>query len=345
MSEADVPASVPSGPLSRAIAATLGVARLVLAAAVLIASLLTFPAAIPLMIAFWLGWHCVHLARGRPRWLPLTTCLAVILVKRVALFPTLAFLLSVMLLAASAALLRRPTLSAAAWRKLRLGLVATLWLAWFGFAWDWRRSSQANHPVAAWDQRPVACLGDSLTSYPPRRGYPKVIQRLVTAPVVNLGQPGVTSAEALARLPELSKLRPQAVVIELGGHDYLKDASWLHADSRAEVKRNLERLITAARKLGAEVILVEIPRGFIVDPFAGLERELAREYDLELISDTAIRNLVLWSPACPPGLWTGGPYLSDDGLHPNAHGDEYLAAVVAQSLTRLYGPQTLRPAP
>ncbi len=318
------------------------VGRLMAGGIAVVASILTFPVAIPAMIAFWVGWHCIQLVRGRPGWLPLMTCLAVILVKRVPWFPTLAFLLAAMALAASAGLLSRRSLSAAAGRKLKLGLVAAVWLAWIGFAWDWRRSGEANHSVAAWDQRPVVCIGDSLTSYPPRRGYPKVLARLVTAPVVNLGQPGVTSAEALARLPELSALGPQAVVIELGGHDYLKDASWLHTDSRAEVKRNLERFITAARKQDAEVILIEIPRGFIADPYAGLERELAREYDLELISDTAIRNLVLWSPACPPGLWTGGPYLSDDGLHPNAHGDEYLAAVVAQSLARLYGPQILQ---
>jgi lysophospholipase L1-like esterase len=320
------------------------VGRLMAGGVAVVASLLTFPAGIPAMIAFWIACHCIQLARGRPGWLPLTTCLVAVLVKRVPWFPTLALLLAVMALAAGAGPVSKRCLSAAAQRKLKLGLVAAVWLTWIGFAWDWRRSGQANHSVAAWDQRPVVCIGDSLTSYPPRRGYPKVLARLVTAPVVNLGQPGVTSAEALARLPELSALEPQAVVIELGGHDYLKDASWLPTDSRAEVKRNLERFITAARKQGAEVFLMEIPRGFIVDPYAGLERELAREHDLELISDTAIRNLVLWSPACPPGLWTGGPYLSDDGLHPNAHGDEYLAAVVAHSLARLYGPQILRPA-
>ena len=100
----------------------------------------------------------------------------------------------------------------------------------------------------------------------------------------------------------------------------------------------MEQLFAAARSVNAEVVLIEVPRGFIVDPFAGLERELAREHDLELISDAAIRNLVLWSPSCPPGIWSGGPYLSDDGLHPNARGDEYLANVVLKSLMRLFGP-------
>jgi len=69
----------------------------------------------------------------------------------------------------------------------------------------------------------------------------------------------------------------------------------------------------------------------------GLERELARQYDLELVADTAIRNLVLESPAGPIGIWTGGPYLSDDGLHPNARGDTYLAQFVAEALVRIFG--------
>ena len=249
-----------------------------------------------------------------------------------------------MALALGAERWRRPTIANAP-RRMNAALLAILWLAWAGAAWDWHRSAHANHSVPLVNARPVVCIGDSLTSYPPRRGYPKDLARLLNVPVVNLGQPGVTSGEALKQLPALLAARPQAVVIELGGHDYLKDASWLPTKSRAEVKRNLIRLIVAVRQCGAEVILMEIPRGFIVDPFAGLERELAREYDLELISDSAIRQLVLWSPDCPPGLWTGGPYLSDDGLHPNARGDAYLAAVVAETLARLYGPQILQRQP
>lgn len=52
---------------------------------------------------------------------------------------------------------------------------------------------------------------------------------------------------------------------------------------------------------------------------------------------TMIRKLVLWSPLAPPGMWTFGPHLSDDGLHPNAHGNRLLADEVAGALVRLYG--------
>ncbi len=78
---------------------------------------------------------------------------------------------------------------------------------------------------------------------------------------------------------------------------------------------------------------------FITDPFAALERQMAREKGLELIPDTAIRRLVLWSPYAPPGMWLRPEsHLSDDGLHPNPRGNRMLAGYVAGALTRIYGP-------
>lgn len=340
MTEAATALRVPNSIPRRILTSLQRVGRLACIAAAVAASLLAFPAWTVAMVGIWLAWYSARMLKGGKTWFPLAACVAIVAVKQVVWLPTLALLMCGMLLAVLVDR-RWQWKTANHQRRARLALVAALWAAWAGFAWDWRRSAEANHSVAPLDQRPIVCIGDSLTSYPPRRGYPHVLGRMLKVPVVNLGQPGVTTAEALAQLPALVAARPQAVVIELGGHDYLKDSSWLPTSSRARVKRNLERLIGAAQDAGAEVILMEIPRGFVIDPYAGLERELARKYDLQLISDTAIRQLVLWSPYCPPGLWTGGPYLSDDGLHPNARGDEYLASTVAQTLARLYGPQIL----
>ena len=82
---------------------------------------------------------------------------------------------------------------------------------------------------------------------------------------------------------------------------------------------------------------MEIPRGYITDTFAALEREMARQESLELIPDTAIRRLVLWGPYAPPGMWLRPESrLSDDGMHPNARGNCMLADYVADALTRIY---------
>lgn len=303
-----------------------------------IGSLLAFPAGVPGMIAVWLGCATGLAVFGRATWPALGGCLLIVLVKRIDWPPGLYCLAAAFVLAVTWDLRWRGEADRRTLQRRQTVLLAILWLAWVGFAWDWRRSYHAGHAIASLDGRPIVCLGDSLTSYPPRGGYPESLKTLVRVPVVNLGEPGVTSAEALKQLPKLKAARPQAVVIEVGGHDFLKDSSWLKVDGRRSAKLNLEQLIAAARSLGAEVVIVEVPRGFIVDPFAGLERELARQYDLELIPDTAIRNFVLWSRSCPPGAWTEGPYLSDDGLHPNARGEKYLAEVVLATLARLFGP-------
>lgn len=154
-------------------------------------------------------------------------------------------------------------------------------------------------------------------------------------PVFNLGQSGITTEGALERLAKLAAVDPppQVVIIELGGHDFLK--GW----ARATTKANLEQMIEACRSMGAEVVLIEVPRGFMIDPFRGLERQIADEQDLELVADSAIREWVLWSPILPPGMWFPASRLSDDGIHSNPRGSAHLARQVADALERMYGPQ------
>jgi lysophospholipase L1-like esterase len=287
------------------------------------------------MLAFWLGWHTwKRLHESSSGW-PLATGAIVVLFKRVDLSPALLLLLTVMLI--TAAVQAYPTYRGrSSSRRSRWGWLTALWLGWTVFAVQWHVATRCNHPVPFDAARPVACLGDSLTSgVPPDGGYPAELAKLVSVPVLDFGRPGIATDQALRLLPELQAAKPQAVVVELGGHDFLKGRS------RAATRANLENILAAAREIGAEVVLVEIPRGFMTDPFAGLERELAREHDLELVSDSVIRQLVLWSPHAPPGMWTQGPYLSDDGLHPNSHGNRHLARHIAAALARLYGAQVL----
>jgi acyl-CoA thioesterase I len=156
---------------------------------------------------------------------------------------------------------------------------------------------------------------------------------MLAVKVFDHGIGGTTAAQGLEALPRTLALRPQAVLIEFGGHDYLRDRG------RAATRDALDAMIRACREAGAEVILFEVPRGFLYDGFAGLERQLSREHDLELISDGAIRSLVLRSPWFPVRL---GEPLSDDGLHPNAAGNVHLARAAAAALERVYGPAALR---
>jgi len=298
-----------------------------------LASLAAFPNETPWMIAAWLVWATIRLLRLRPAWGPLIGCALLVLVKRAPWTPGLSLLAGVGASCLVAGWLAEQSQIAWARRAMAWAQAVVLWAAWTGMAIDWYAAARGPRGVAIAPGRPVVCLGDSLTSMgPPLGGYPEVLARLVNVPVVNLGQPGITSRQALGMLDRLMLADPQAVVLELGGNDYVQ------GEPPQAVEENLERIIVACRQLGAEVILMEIPRGFFSDPYWGLERRLARRHRLELIPDTAIRRLLLQSPAMPPGQWTSGPFLTqDDGLHPNAEGNRLLADYAAYALERLYG--------
>lgn len=167
---------------------------------------------------------------------------------------------------------------------------------------------------------PVVCLGDSLTDF----GYPDNLKILIQQPVADFGFNGFTTADGLKLVPEIVELKPSVVVLELGGHDYNTGAS------RALAETNLRHMIESFENAGASVVIVEIARGIINDPWFGLERQLAREYDLDLIPDTMIRRLAYWSPLLPPGSFVSDSWrLSEDGLHPNDAGNQMMAKKVA----------------
>jgi acyl-CoA thioesterase-1 len=307
----------------RRVVATAGVTLLI------VASLLTFPSCIPWMAAVWLAWHSIEVARGRAGWFPLVACAAVMAGKGLPWMPgVVAFgvaTCTICLLAVARA--AKPSS-----RRLRIaasGALALLWLVWCGLAIDWNLAARVSRRPVLRPGRPIVLLGDSLTAgVSPHGGYASSLERQISVPVVDLSEEGITAEKALKLLPAMVAAKPQAVVIELGGNDFVRGRS------RSETAADLERIIVAARGIGAEVVLMEVPRGFIFDPYFGMERELARRHDLALVPDTVIRMLVANSPHAPPGMWIGGGYLSDDGLHPNAAGNERLAHAIAAALGR-----------
>jgi acyl-CoA thioesterase-1 len=304
-------------------------------AALVIGSLLTFPSSIPWMIAVWLLVHTTALSHHRAGWSPLAVCLAIVVVKRIDWPPALWVLLVVMVTATGLSFGRGRTDRLP--RVSRWWAVAALWAAWAPVAVLWCPIARRSSEFVAGNSAPVLCIGDSLTSgVPPYGGYPPELAKLLRVPVVDLGEAGITAEQGTRLIPKIREARPLVVVIELGGHDYLRGRS------RSETKASMEEIIAAAREAGAEVILQEIPRGFMTDPFAGLEREIAREHALPLVPDTPIRQFVLWSPIAPPGKWLPpSQHLSDDGLHPNAAGNRHLAGWVARALVRRLGPSVL----
>lgn len=283
---------------------------------------------LPWMILGWLLLFGIRRFRGKSGWPVLALAVGILLVKRVDWPPGLVVLGLLMIAAAALDFVgrKRP-----GWKTAVRFAAACLAPAWLAMAWTWSMVGQMSRQPLLDGDRPIVCMGDSLTV----TGFPRILEKRLRVPVVDLAQGGITTVEGLRRFPEVLALKPQTVVIELGGHDSLQ------RKSRKDTRANLEAMILGSREVGAVVILFEIPRGFVSDPFAGVERELARRHGLELITDGAIRQLVLFSPFTPLGGWTGRQ-LSYDGLHPNDEGNRFLADKVEASLRRVYGDGILR---
>ena len=326
-------------PITIRVVSALGRAcRAAAACLVVVASLFVFPNAIPWLIAAWLAGYTLLAIFGRRGHLCLIGCLAVLIGKRLAPAPGLlglmAVMLAIILVSVWRARRKEPTIS----RRFSWLSSLVLWIAWGGMTVDWYAAAYCRHPVVFSPDRPVICFGDSMTSVGVFGGYPRNLQDLLSVPVVNLGISGISAKQTAGEhLLKLAQLHPQVVVIELGGHDFL------NGFSRAATKACLKEIIETVRQNDAEVVLMEIPRAFISDPYWGLEREIARQEDVELVSDTAMRWIFLRSTAFPPGTWLGEPYLTDEsGIHPNENGKVILAEHVAKALDRLYGPAILK---
>jgi lysophospholipase L1-like esterase len=287
-------------------------------------SLLSFPSALPTTVALWLIAFSISAFRGHAvqARVCLITSLVVLALRNPPWFPgVIVFVLISALVAAATIGSKAPS------RNVMVLLLIVVWGAWGEFAYDWTMAAHARVRVPLDPQRPIACIGDSLMAGEnDGGGFVPLLAKMVPAPVIDFSRAGITAAEAQRDIGQILDAKPQVLVVELGGHDFLKGRS------RAETKRSLEDFILAAQSIRARVVLMEVPRGFIVDPFRGLERELARQYDLELVPDSALRECVLWSPVAPPGMWTDGPFLSEDGLHPNARGNALIAKQVAKAL-------------
>ena len=291
---------------------------------------LTIPSLTPYLIAFWIFAHTVQVLRGKPGFVPLHLCFALLLIKQPAWIPSMIFMAFVLL---AIGIARIPHVSRkigdVPWKGIGTAL---LWVSALLVGLQWEQMKWTSRRVVFDAKRPIACLGDSVTSgILPDPGYPGALASMVRVPVLNFGRSGMASDMGLEIFKQVLDAHPQIVVLELGGHDFLK------GHSRKQTKANLQQMIHRSRDAGAEVILIEIPRGFIIDPFSGLERELAYEEDVPLISDAAIRQLVVWSPVCPPGMWFPESRLSDDGIHSNAKGSQALASFVAEALRKTLG--------
>jgi acyl-CoA thioesterase-1 len=173
----------------------------------------------------------------------------------------------------------------------------------------------------------IVFLGDSLTAglgLPPDLSVPSLIQARLSSEgyrydVVNAGVSGDTSAGGLNRLDWSLEGDVEVLVVELGANDGLRGLPV------AQMKRNLDEIITRAKERDITVILtgMEAPPNYgfaYTSEFRQAFRDLAREHRVAFI------------PFYLEGV-AGIPDLNQrDGIHPNAEGSRLIVQTLWRAL-------------
>jgi acyl-CoA thioesterase-1 len=185
-------------------------------------------------------------------------------------------------------------------------------------------------PVAD-NRRVLVVFGDSLSAgfgLEAGLSFPDFLQKKLDAEkypwrVVNLGISGDTTEGGVARIDSATALKPEIVVLELGGNDGLRG---LPLETTRE---NLENMIVAFQKSGAKVVLagMTLPPNYgpdYIHQFEKIYSDLAKKYKLTLIpfllADIITSDL---------------RYIQRDGIHPTAAGCEIVSGTVLRAVKPL----------
>ena len=170
----------------------------------------------------------------------------------------------------------------------------------------------------------ILAVGDSLTAgfgAPKGADYPAQLAQILGHKVINGGVSGDTSAQALARLPDLLVQKPKLVVVSIGGNDFLQ------RQPESGTRENIRKMVADIRATGVPAVLVAIPH-FTTGALLGmvsehpLYAELANELDVPLLK----------------GAWAdilGDKDLKSDAVHANAAGYWLFAEQLAGFLRKL----------
>jgi acyl-CoA thioesterase-1 len=187
-----------------------------------------------------------------------------------------------------------------------------------------------SSPVA--DNRHVLVVfGDSLSAgfgLEAGLSFPDFLQKKLDAEkypwhVVNQGLSGDTTEGGVSRIDAATTLKPEIVVLELGGNDGLRG---LPLETTRE---NLNTMIVAFQKAGAKVVLagMTLPPNYgpdYIHQFEAIYRDLAAKYKLTLI------------PFLLADIVTSDMrYIQRDGIHPTAEGCEIIAGTVLRAVKPL----------
>ena len=172
----------------------------------------------------------------------------------------------------------------------------------------------------------VLVLGDSLsygTGANKGEDYPALLAKRSGWQIVNEGVLGDTTAQGLARLPQLlEQHKPKLLIVALGGNDFLQQLPL------AETTDNLKAILAQSKAQSVIAVMVAIPEFNQVKAAFGnladhpLYKEIAKESATPLITNVFSEVL-------------SDNKLKSDQVHPNAKGYEVVSEQLAAKLKDL----------
>lgn len=205
------------------------------------------------------------------------------------------------------------------WMNYRsIGIAATVLLVLGGgyFFFGRGETKIVNYPSQGTD---IVAFGDSLVfGEGASRGHDFVslLSQSIGQPISNLGVPGDTTAQGLARIHELDTYHPKVVLLLLGGNDAI------HKIPKEQVFQHLANILVELQKRGAIVLLLGVRGAVFSDPYASEFQKLADTYGAAYVPDVL------------DGLFGNPTYMSDE-VHPNDAGYARIAARVEPVLKKL----------
>ena len=187
--------------------------------------------------------------------------------------------------------------------------------------------------AAQQDPRPIiVAFGDSLSEglgAEPGKSYPDFLQKALDQGgygyrVVNLGISGDTTTGGLSRIDTITALKPEIVILELGGNDGLRGVPV------SATRQNLDQIVRKLQSAGVRKIVLagmSLPPNYgdqYIREFEAIYRDLTARYKLTLIP--------FLFEDIRPQLAAHPDLIQQDGIHPTAEGNRIMAGTVMRYL-------------
>lgn len=191
----------------------------------------------------------------------------------------------------------------------------------------------------------LAALGDSLTAgygLAQDEGFVPQLQAWLQSQgadvdVINAGVSGDTTAGGLSRVAWTLTPEVDAMIVALGGNDYLRGLD------PAVSRSNLDGILAAGQDAGVSVLLVGLTVGSnygtaYKQEFETMYADLAAQYDVPLYADFAAG--LRQKAATQDGM---AALMQADGLHPNAEGVRAIVAAIGPEVLEFVQSVTAQP--